>query len=304
MGNTLGTTNGTVIAQKALETLVARLPILRKISTDFSDEQVRFNENVIVHVVSPAAAADFDPATGYVVSNRTQTDVPVPMNKHIHHTYGVGVQEASSTRVDLINRFAATAAYAIGAKIVTALCELVTKANFANETVIDLGEGGDGFNRKGAIKIGTALGKRFVAPFDRFMLLNSDFYGSLCNDITIVGGLNNPGQQAIQSGVLPNVHGFEVSEYVSLPSNGQNLVGFAGTIDALALAVRIPDDPGQGASNCQITVATEPQTGLSIQVREWYNPDMAQYRRSYTAMFGVAKAQTNALQRIVSKANA
>jgi hypothetical protein len=292
-----------VIAQKALETLVARLPILRKISTDFSDQKQKFGENVIVHVVSPAAAAEFSSSTGYVVSERTQNDVAVPMDHHIHHTYGVGVQEASSSRVDLINRFATTAAYSLGANIVSALCALVKKANFANETVIALGTGGDGFNRKGVIKVGTALGKRFVAPFDRFMLLNSDYYGSLCNDITIVGGMNNPGQKTIQSGVLPDVHGFEVSEYVSLPDNSQNLVGFAGTVDSLALATRIPDDPGQGASNCSITIATEPQTGLSIQVREWYNPDMAQYRRSYTLMFGVAKAQTAALQRIVSKAN-
>ncbi len=300
MGNTTGTTNANVIAQEALKQLQAALPILGQIATDHSKENARFGETIIVHEVAAAAAIPFDPAVGYVPSDRTQVDIPVTLNKHKHHTYGVSVQEASSSRVDLIKRFGLNAAYAIGAAVVSDICALITNANFANKTTKALGAGGDGFDRKTAIAIATALSKRGVPPLGRFMLLNPDYYGSLSMDLTMLQVLLARGAQAVETGKLPNVHGFEVSEFVDLPTNDENLVGFAGTRTALALATRIPDDPGKGESNCRISTVTDESTGLSLQVREWYEATLAQYRRTYTLMYGVAKGQTSALQRIVS----
>lgn len=300
MPNTLGTTNADVIAQEALKALQGALPVLSQIATDHSKEGARFGETVIVHEVSAAAAADFVPATGYVASDRVQVDIPVALNKHKHHTYSVGVQEASSSRVDLIKRFGLNAAYALGAAVVSDLCALILEANFANKSTKALGAGGDGFDRKAAIAVGTALSKRGVPGFGRFMLLNPDYYGSLSMDVTMLQVLLAAGAQSVQSGKLPQIHGFDVSEFVDLPANGQNLVGFAGTRTALAFASRLPDDPGQGQSNVRISTVTDEQTGLSLQVREWYNPDLAKFNRTYTLMYGVAKGQTDALQRIVS----
>jgi hypothetical protein len=300
MPNTLGTTNADVIAQEALKALQASLPILGQIATDHSKENARFNERVIVHEVAAAAAADFNPATGYVASDRTQVDIPVTLNKHKHHTYSVGVQEASSSRVDLIKRFGLNAAYALGAAVVSDLCALILEAAFANKTTKALGAGGDGFDRKASIAVGTALSKRGVPGMGRFMLLNPDYYGSLSMDLTMLQVMLGGGAAAVESGRLPRVHGFDVSEFVDLPGNGENLVGFAGTRTALAFASRIPDDPGQGQSNVRISTVTDEATGLSLQVREWYNADLAKFYRTYTLMYGVAKGQAAALQRIVS----
>lgn len=301
MPNVVGTTNADVIAQEALKSLVAKLPVIKEIATDLSSENARFGERVIVHEVTPAEAADFVPATGYVPSDSTQVDIPVTLNKHKHHTYQVTVQEASSSRVDLVKRYADTAAYSIGAAIVSSLCALIKNAGYENKTVVALGAGGDGFNRKGVIKVGTALSNRKVPGMGRFMLLNPDYYGSLCNDNTMMTALLQSGAESVMSGHLPNVHGFNVSEFIDLPDNGENLVGFGAARGAMALATRIPDDPGQGQSNCRISVVTEESSGISLQVREWYNADLASFRRSYTLMYGVAAGQAASLERIVSK---
>ncbi len=300
MPNTLGTTNATLIAQKALEELVALLPVLGQIATDHTDENAKFGETIIVHEVAAAAAVPFDKAVGYVPSNRSQVDIPVALNQHVHHTYYVDVTEASTSRVDLIDRFAKTGAYAIGASLVNAMCALVTEANFPNKTVKALGAGQDGFDRKSLVLLGKALDERNVAPFGRFALLNPSYFASLMMDSAMLTVLLQAGASAITNNRLPSLHGFDLSQYTSLPANGENLVGFAGTRTALAMATRIPDDPGVNASNCSISVATEPQTGISIQVREWYEATLGQFRRSYTLMFGVAKGQTDCLQRIVS----
>lgn len=302
MGNTNATTNATVIAQKALETLVARLPLLKKITTDFSDENARFNEQIITHIVTAATAIDFNSVNGYAPSDRVQIDVPVTINKHKHHTYTVGVQEASSSRIDLIERYATTAAYSIGSALIEDLCKLVKNAAFANKSTIALGAGGDGFSRKSLIGLGIAMGNRNVAPLGRFCMLNSEYYGSLAMDNIMVTALLQSGADLVKSGVLPGLHGFDVMEFSALPDNDENLVGFAGTADALVLATRLPDDPGQGSSNCLITNVLDQDSGLSLQVREWYNADLAQFRRTYTLMYGVAKGQAASLQRIISKA--
>lgn len=301
MANTLGTTNADVIAQEALKELQAALPILSQIAADHSKEKARFGETIIVHEVAAAAAIPFDPAVGYVPSDRTQVDIEVKLDKHKHHTYSVGVQEASSSRVDLIKRFALNAAYSIGSAVVGDLCALIVNANFSHKTTKALGAGGDGFDRKAVIGVGTALSKRGVPPLGRFMLLNPEYYGSLSMDVTMLQVLLAAGARTVETGNLPNVHGFEVSEFVDLPANAEHLAGFAGTRTALALATRIPDDPGQGESNCRISTVAEENTGLALQVREWYEATLAQYRRTYTLMYGVAKGQTGALQRVVAQ---
>lgn len=301
MPNTLGTSNATLIAQKALEELVALLPVLGQIATDHTAENAKFGETIIVHEVAAAAAVPFDKAVGYVPSNRSQVDIPVALNQHVHHTYYVDVTEASSSRVDLIARFAKTGAYAIGASLVNSLCALITEANFAGKTVKALGAGQDGFDRKSLVLLSKALDERAVAPFGRFALLNPSYFASLMMDNAMLTVLLQAGAAAVTSGKLPSLHGFEISQFTSLPHNDEDLVGFAGTRTGLAMATRIPDDPGVNSGNCSISVATEPTTGISVQVREWYEPTLAQFRRSYTLMYGVAKGQTDCIQRIVSK---
>jgi hypothetical protein len=300
MGNTLGTTNASVIAQKALEALVAQLPLLRLVASDYSKEGARKGESVIVHAITSKAAEDFAAATGYAPIDQVQVDIPVTINKHKHHTYKIGVDEASSSRVSLIERFANNAAYSIGAALVGDLCALVKAAAFANKTTKALGAGLDGFDRKTAVAVGTALSKRKVGQFGRFLMLNADYYGSLASDNTMLTLMLQAGASAAQSGVLPKVHGMQPMEFVDLPENGENLVGFAGVPTALAIATRIPDDPGDGMSGCKISVVTDEDSGLSLQVREWYEATLAQYRRTYTLMYGVAVGQTDGLQRIVS----
>jgi len=301
MSNTNGTTNATVIAQKSLEELRALLPVLSQMATDHSDEKAKYGETIIVHEVAAAEAAAFNKSVGYVPTDRSQVDIPVALNQHVHHTYYVDVTEASTSRVDLIARYAKSGAYAIGAALVNALCGLVTAANFTNKSVVALGAGLDGFDRKSLVRVGTALDTRKVAPFGRFMLLNPSYYGSLMSDNAMLTLMMQAGASAAQSGKVPNLHGFAISQYSSLPDNSEDLVGFAGTSTALAIATRIPDDPGVNSSNCSISVATDPETGMSIQVREWYEATLAQFRRSYTLMFGVAKGQGDCLQRITSK---
>lgn len=300
-GNVVGTTNADVIAQEAITQLTGRLPILKQIASDHSAENAKFGEKVIIHEVQSTSAEEFVPTTGYVAKDRTLVDIPVTINKHKHHTYSVSVQEASSSRVDLIKRFGLNAAYSLGSAIVADLAALMTAGNFTNKTTKALGAGLDGFDRKVLLQAGAALSKRGLVPFDRFALLNAEYFASLFMDESLLNLLVLSGQKVVEGNAMPMVHNFGISEFVDLASPaGENLVGFCGGRTALGFATRIPDDPGAGFSNVKISSVTDDQTGISIQVREWYNADLGKFNRTYTMMYGVGVGQAAAGQRIVS----
>jgi len=90
MSNTNATVNAALIAQSALTTLLAKFPVLGQIATDFSDASVKFNQDIVTHIVTPTVAQDFDPATGYVPDDQAQVDVKVKIDKH---AYRVGKSE-------------------------------------------------------------------------------------------------------------------------------------------------------------------------------------------------------------------
>ena len=45
---------------------------------------------------------------------------------------------------------------------------------------------------------------------------------------------------------------------------------------------------------------TEPNTGLSLQLRQWYEPKEGKEYRSYVMLYGVAAGNPAALERLVT----
>ncbi len=296
MPNNHATIQGTLIAQKALRTLLAEFPVLRQITTNFAPEGILFNQSVIAHIVTATTAADVNPANGYTPTDRAQVDVPVTINKHKHHTYAINDQERTSTNINLIERYALTAAHALGKAVVDDLLALIINANFANKTTVPEAN----FDRTKVVAMARAMNDRNIPQVGRFMLLNPGYYANLSLDPDVSRAYANPaGSGTIASGVLPNVHGFGISEYSALPANGENLTGFAGTAESLVLATRVPAEPTVSNIPGTLTVVTEPNSGLSVLLRQWYEMKEGKEYRTMTLMYGVAKG-IDTVQRLTS----
>ena len=89
MANSHATVNSAIIAQAALNPLQAKFPLLGQIATDFSSASVKFNQDIVTHIVTPTVAKDFVPATGYVPDDQAQVDVSVKINKHAYAGYAI-----------------------------------------------------------------------------------------------------------------------------------------------------------------------------------------------------------------------
>lgn len=295
MPNTNATVNSAIIAQSALNTLQAKFPLLGQIATDFSAASVKFNQDIVTHIVTPTVAKDFVPATGYVPDDQAQVDVSVKINKHAYAGYAITDVERSTSEIDLNQRYADKVAYALGRKVSDDLMALIINANFTNKTEIAAAA----FGRNAVVDISTKLNKRFIPDMGRFMFVNSDYYNALQKDEALYKAYITPAaSNVVVTGMLPDVNGFTVIEYSALPENAERLVGFAGIREGLIMAARVPDVPAN-TGDTVIRVVTDPRTGLSIQVRDRYDGRLGKQEVSFTLMYGFATGNKPVIERII-----
>jgi hypothetical protein len=293
MANSIGTTNANVIAQRALEILVADYSFLKNSVTDFSSEAAKYNASIYTHRISATTAQDYSQANGYVATATTQTDVQITLNKFKHVSYAVDDQERTSSNINLIERFAGAAAHALGLQMVGDLLALVTSSSFTSA----LTQSSATFSYASVVSAGITLNNANVPQNDRYAVLAPSFYGRLLNDSTIVANAQITGEQARTAGI-GSVAGFNINMYSAVPSNSITLGGFFAQREALLIAARVPEVPTGVPIPGDISVVTEPRTGLSVQVRENYDVVKGLLQRTYALIYGVKAGETNSLVRI------
>jgi hypothetical protein len=293
MANSIGTTNANVIAQRALEILVANYDFLKSSVTDFSSEAAKYNASIYTHRISATTAQDYSQANGYVASATTQTDVQITLNKFKHVSYAVDDQERTSSNINLIERFAGAAAHALGLQMVGDLLALVTSSSFTSA----LTQSSATFSYASVVSAGITLNNANVPQHDRYAVLAPSFYGRLLNDSTIVANAQITGEQARTAGI-GSVAGFNINMYSAVPSNSITLGGFFAQREALLIAARVPEVPTGVPIPGDISVVTEPRTGLSVQVRENYDVVKGLLQRTYALIYGVKAGETSSLVRI------
>src|SRR5687768_15081844 len=135
MANSLGSLNAALIAQKGLELLLTDFPIIGQIVSDFSDQDVHFNQTVTTRIPTVGTVQDYSTVSGYVASDATANDVSVTLNKHKHASFAFNDQELSATNRNLIQDFAQSFASQIGSQVMADIAALWVTGNYANTTV-------------------------------------------------------------------------------------------------------------------------------------------------------------------------
>ena len=293
MANTLGTTNANVIAQRALEILVADYSFLRNSVTDFSADAAKYNAAVFTARISATTAQDYSQSTGYAATAVTQTDVSITLNKFKHVSYSVDDSERTSSNINLIERFAGSAAHALGLQMVGDLLALVTSSSFTSALTV----ASTAFTYRSVVSAGITLNNANSPVNGRYAVLNPSFYGALLNDTTVVANPQISGDLVRTAGI-GNVAGFTINQYSAVPGNGITLGGFFAQQEALLIAARVPEVPTGVNVPGEISVVTEPRTGLSVQVREYYDVVLGKLQRTYALIYGVKAGETSSLVRI------
>ena len=173
------------------------------------------------------------------------------------------------------------------------LLALVLNATYSNNTVVTAAN----FGADDVATLAGDLTTLNVPRSPRSMVIKPAYYAALAKDNAIQASyaFGNPG--AIQDNNIPRVHGFDVLEYSDIPANSENLEGFVCGKEALIIAGRQPALPENWAG--AVESVQDPDTGITLQLRNWYEgKDGAQYITA-TLIYGVA-AGTDSLKRILS----
>ena len=164
MANSLGTLAGKVVAARVLELIAVQFPLLTRIASNFSDQGLLFNQDLVVHVPTVGSVSDYSTSDGYVPQDSTTTDRTVKIDQHKHYSVFFNDQEVTSTDRRLIDEQAEPAAYALGKDLFDYAFGKFVAANYPYEHVKAAAD----FNRRTAIDLNGILNKRGIPSLGRF----------------------------------------------------------------------------------------------------------------------------------------
>lgn len=303
--NSFGSVTSDLIVLRSLDLLKLTFPVLGQITTDFSDRVAKQGQSIKTRIISVPSVVTYNDSTGWASSDATATDVPVVIGQPVGVQIALVSTEVAGSNRDLFAEQVEAAQYALGKNMVDALYAVITQANFTGapkRTIKALAS----FARADVVDMGTALSKRGVPVMGRTLLLNSDYFGALNKDSTLVSlaALLGAGSDVITARKLPNIADFSVIEASNLPANAftsttGTLQGFGFTKDALVMATRLPEDYTRalpGASHGSVSVVTNPDTGISVQKVDFVDHVLGKAYSRIAMSYGVAKGQINSGQ--------
>jgi hypothetical protein len=135
----------------------------------------------------------------------------------------------------------------------------------------------------------------------RSIIMDSDYEAALTKDAQLVGSLDPEAAAIVRTGMLPMIKGFQPYVCPRIPSNGENLAGFAAYMSAILFA-QAPIEPTAEVMNqlSSYEVIVDPQTGAAFEYRRWGNPDIDETRAAIECNYGFAAGETAALKIIAS----
>tara|TARA_R100001129_G_C5281921_1_gene237146 strand:+ start:70 stop:951 length:882 start_codon:yes stop_codon:yes gene_type:complete len=292
MANTLNGINLAAIAQSVLDNLSAQHTPVSAFTTDFSSEIADQGESITTRIATAVSAGDA--SSGYSATDVTSSAKTVTLNQHKHFTMAFTDLEIAKGGMNMLERtFVRPATHAVINSMVDALMALVVSSEFGNVATVAVAD----FGADDVATLAGDLTTLNVPKDDRALIIKPSYYASLAKDNAVQASYATTLDDSLRNHSVPRVHGFNVYEYSDIPSNSENLEGFACGPEALLIAARQPAIPQNWSG--AVESVTDPDSGLTIQLRSWYEGKDGKQMITATTIFGVLVG-SNSLKRIKS----
>ena len=309
--NAIGGINLNLIAQDSLSTLLAEFPLISKFTTNFGGEIATRGETVATRIASPVTTITDIGANGYQVTDVESLERKITLDKHKGFVMGFSDGEVAKGGYDVLRRtFIRPAAHAVSKAVLDDIFALVTNANYretadgldwdavTNPTVHAYNGTVAAFDADAVASISEALTNRNVPQANRILIVKPSLYTSLAKDNAISAQYASGTNAPLTENLLPRIHGFEVNQYTALPATVANMKGIACTPESILIATRQPALPQNWYGN--VASATDEKSGLTVQVREWYDGDEGKQKLSMSILYGVQIGSTGTLGKIIA----
>ena len=292
MANTLNGINLAAIAQSVLDNLSAQHTPVSAFTTDFSSEIADQGESITTRIATAVSAGDA--SSGYSATDVTSSAKTVTLDQHKHFTMAFTDLEIAKGGMNMLERtFVRPATHAVINSMVDALMALVVSSEFGNVATVAAAD----FGADDVATLAGDLTTLNVPKDERALIIKPSYYASLAKDNAVQASYATTLDDSLRNHSVPRVPGFNVYEYSDIPSNSQNLEGFACGPEALLIAARQPAIPQNWSG--AVESVTDPDSGLTIQLRSWYEGKDGKQMITLTTIFGVLVG-SNSLKRIKS----
>lgn len=295
-----------IILQEALDTFQQDLGILGSIHRDFGGEAMRFNQSIQTRIFSTRSKSDVvDWETGLIPAgqavgtspqsyndgNEDQDAKPVSikLDQHKFIKFHLTDLEREQTQVSYIAEAAKYAAHALAQKVTEDLLETA----FGADTLLNPGGGGAqialaAFDVDNIFDVAKAMDDANMPKGGRWMVLDHSVYYQLLKTMTTISNASYDVKPGINRALVDqNLGGFQIYTYNGLGalSNGDKVL--AGYEGSLAMVNRLPEFADASMQIGDISNATEPNSGLSLQLRRKYDVFDAKEQYALTIMYGL-----------------
>ena len=281
----------TVIAEQSLPVLQKRLAPLALFTTDFSSEVATMGSAVSTRIPDQLVAQDYSRATGYNALAASSSAVTITLNKHKHFTIGFDDSEVGNIGLPLLQSvFIEPAINSILNAVQNDVLTILTSSLYPSTYSASYAS----FGFSGLVN-GQKTLDASGSNSPRGALLGTNLYYDLLDDIK---GVYSTGADALRRGEVGMIANVGTALVPSTFFAGTGLAGFIGGKDAVAMAARLPGVPASPF----ITIAniTDPISGFTVQLRQWYSPDEGMWKLSAVAIYGVVMGNPSSGVRILS----
>lgn len=292
MANAITDMNSTILANAIFESFLDKITPLTRFARNFSAAAAKRGDKVRVNLVSSAdAAATF--AGSYNIQDADADGTDITLGAPIYTSWGLTDLELANNPELSLEMFAAQKANKLAKAVLQSVWANITVANFANEIEVtaanfDSDEVADLREDANVLNWPEEMRSLILGPADMTGLLKD-------GDIKASDAFG--GSEAIRQGKVPVLYGFGVLESNLIPANAENLRSFAAYPDALAVAMRY-HAPQSGHNYNEAMAMTDPESGITLGFRSWYDPKTGTMNNVMDAIVGSAVGNGSSLIRI------
>lgn len=282
-----------IFARNALNGFVKTLLPLNVFSTNFSPDPVQKGNNVLVPLIGSITATTF---SAYNICGGTMTVITVAINKHKIASVGQSDLTECGSSMAQLERFSFQQGAGLATLVMQDILTLCTTANFGlatavSSTVMDVA------HIRAARKL---MNQANVPIVGRGLLLDCVPYDTLLGVTNFVQAHMYGDRGPIANAVIPRAMGFDLYELNSVfPSTG-SVMGLACHASAVAVAMRYLQ-PQKGNTYSDARPITDPETGLTIGLRDHYDNNTGERYLNLEAVYGFVAGITNGARLIKRK---
>ena len=275
------------LANAALEGFVKELAPLRVFSTSFTPESIGNHRGnvVLVPLVGAITASTF---ASYALCGGTKSVVTITINRHKVAQVGQTDLDALGNSVSSLESFGYQQGQALAQCVVEDVLTLVTTANFASataisSTVLDVAQ----------LRSAKLLLDQYNAPKNgRVALLDCVAMDRLLAITNFVQAQMFADANVLREGKVRRALGFDLYELNSSFVAAASVLGFFGTSQAIAIAMRYLE-PQVPSAYSNVQAYTDPTSGATFGLRDYEDPATGTRYVTLECNYGYSAGITN-----------